>query len=189
MAEAGFDFPDFRRRQHAGEGRILTQPLGVIRFRAKQCADLVHRAGEDLLPFGIAAQQRRGGGILFGPAREVGLGESNQCRTQAQTFGHAPCQFQTHLIDFRVVHAARFLGMANFCLKILWSFLPVEASLAACFANAQCPDCGANPPKLAWRAGWDNIVPVRAPLAGTPDRMRFRPIRQTLPGFHQNWRF
>src|ERR1035437_969992 len=106
MAEAGFDFPDFRRRQHAGEGRILPQPLGVIRFRAKQGANLFHRAGEDLLPLGIASQQRRGGSVLLRPTREVGAREINHLRLPAHSFSNAPRQFQTHLIGFRVIHAA-----------------------------------------------------------------------------------
>ena len=35
MAQAGFDLPDFGCREHAGERRILAQPLGVVSFRAK----------------------------------------------------------------------------------------------------------------------------------------------------------
>jgi hypothetical protein len=43
MMEAEFDFQDFRRREHSGEGRILAQPLGIIRFGAKQITNLVNR--------------------------------------------------------------------------------------------------------------------------------------------------
>ena len=49
--EAGFDFPDFRRREHPGEGRILAQPLCVIRFGAKQIANLVN--GKDAITFDL----------------------------------------------------------------------------------------------------------------------------------------
>ena len=63
IAKAGFDFPDFRRGEDARERRILTQPLGVFCFGAEQSADLLHGTGGDFLPFGIAAHQRRSGGV------------------------------------------------------------------------------------------------------------------------------
>jgi hypothetical protein len=64
MTEAGFDFPDFRRRKHAGEGRILAQPLGVLRCGAKQITNLVNGARKNYLPLGMATEQ--GSGDLLG---------------------------------------------------------------------------------------------------------------------------
>ena len=124
MTKAGFDFPDFRWREHAGEGRILAQPLGVLRFRAKQSANLLNRTGEDLLPFGIAAQQRRSGGVSERPAREVGPGKINDLRLPTQPFGHTPGQFQAHLISFRVIHAAKFSVRKTSALIYYGRFLP-----------------------------------------------------------------
>ena len=57
MVELCLDLPNFHRRKHAGEGRVLTQPLGVFPLGAKQIADLVNRPPKNDLPLGITAQQ------------------------------------------------------------------------------------------------------------------------------------
>jgi hypothetical protein len=106
MVEAGLDFPNFRRRKHADEGRILSQSLRLIRGRTKQLADFLNGARKDFLPLGITSEQGSGGGILTRPSGQIGTGNFPQFRVVAQTFRHPAGHFQACLIDFGVIHAS-----------------------------------------------------------------------------------
>ena len=105
MAEVRFDFPHLIGWENASKGRILAQPLAIVRFGNQSLANLGNRTRQQLLPLGIATKQRRRIEILPRPPFEVGASNDQPLRVLRQPGRNSARQLKAHRVLDLVTHA------------------------------------------------------------------------------------
>lgn len=104
MSVAVLDLPNLRRGKHAGERRVLAEPLAFFRLGDQQRANVSQRTRQNGLPLRITAQERRRIGVSLSPAGKVLPREVEQLRTGAQARRHQAGKREADFVNPEMVH-------------------------------------------------------------------------------------